>query len=176
MLNIKYFKMKKISTLLTIALIIMYSCKNESKGTISEKVEKQTINYVSFGTKISSDNAISKEEMAEIYSNLKEGDTIQVKFASKINEVCTKKGCWMNLDLNNTKEAFVKFKDYDFFVPLNASGREVIVRGKAFLKVSTVTELRHYAKDAGKTEEEIAEIVNDKHTLAFEADGVLMVK
>ena len=30
-----------------------------------------------------------------------------------------------------TKNTFVKFKDYAFFVPMNAEDKEVIVEGKA---------------------------------------------
>jgi hypothetical protein len=114
--------------------------------------------------------------MTEKYKDLKVGDTINVKFASKINEVCKSKGCWMNLDLGNEAESFVKFKDYGFFMPLNVDGREVIVNGKAFVTTTSVEELRHFAEDAGKSEEEIAKIIDPKYTLSFEADGVLMKK
>jgi len=59
---------------------------------------------------------------------------------------------------------------------MNADGKEVIVNGKAFVKIATVDELQHLAKDAGTSEEEIAKITDPKYTLAFEADGVLMKK
>ncbi len=59
-------------------------------------------------------------------------------------------------------------------MPLNADNKEVIVDGRAFVTEISVKELQHYAKDAGKTEEEIANITEPKFTYAFEADGVLM--
>ena len=62
----------------------------------------------------------SVNNMMKKFADLKEGDTLEVKFKSEINEVCQKKGCWMTLDLADDKEAFVKFKDYGFFVPKNA--------------------------------------------------------
>ena len=96
--------------------------------------------------------------MMEKFTSLKEGDTLSVKFKSTINEICQNKGCWMTLDLMDENEAFVKFKDYGFFVPLNADGNEVIVNGYAFVDVVTVDELKHYAKDAGKSKEEITKI------------------
>lgn len=130
--------------------------------------------YASFGAKISKDGAISNDQMTAKYAKLKKGDTINVKFRSKINDVCSKKGCWMNLELADNKKAFVKFKDYAFFMPLNSAGSEVIVNGKAFVSVESVSELRHYAKDAGKSQAEIDRIKKPETTYAFMADGVLI--
>ena len=45
---------------------------------------------------------------------------------------------------------------------------------KAFVTEISVNELKHYAEDAGKSEEEIAEITEAEKTFAFEADGVLL--
>ena len=70
----------------------------------------------------------------------------------------------------------VRFKDYGFFMPLDAAEKEVIVAGKAYVKETSVDELRHYAEDAGKTQEEIALITEPKKEFAFEANGVLMKK
>ncbi len=110
------------------------------------------------------------------FKALKQGDTIQVKFASKINKVCKKKGCWMRLDLGKGEESLVRFKDYGFFMPLNSDNREVIVNGKAYLDIVTVAQLQHYAKDEGLSQEEINKITEDEVTFAVESNGVLMVK
>ena len=40
----------------------------------------------------------------------------------------------LTLDLGKEQQAFVKFKDYGFFVPMNAQNREVVVEGKAFIE------------------------------------------
>ena len=74
------------------------------------------------------------------------------------------------------KNIMVRFKDYGFFVPLDASGKEVIVKGKAYVNKVSVADLKHYAEDAGKSEEEIAEITEPKIEYAFEANGVLIKK
>ena len=110
----------------------------------------------------------------EIYQNLKQKDTISTQLVGKIAEVCQAKGCWMRVNLANNKEVFVKFKDYGFFVPLDASGREVVMHGKAFVEEVSVEEQRHYAEDKGATKAEISEITTPKKTLRFEADGVLI--
>ena len=140
------------------------------------KQQKLQIKYDSFGDKISDNGMIDSKTMLNKFKALKAGDTLNVKFASKINEVCSKKGCWMKLDLTDGTETMVRFKDYGFFMPLDANGREVVVNGKAFVKETSVDELRHYAEDAGKTKEEIALITESKVEFAFEADGVLMKK
>jgi len=168
--------MVKNVVLVVMSLFFLASCKNDKAKNAEKVVEKEEIAYHSFGDEITDAEVLTKEQMTEKYKDLKVGDTINVKFASKINEVCKSKGCWMNLDLGNEAESFVKFKDYGFFMPLNADGREVIVNGKAFVTTTSVEELRHFAEDAGKSEEEIAKIIDPKYTLSFEADGVLMKK
>jgi len=168
--------MVKNVVLVVMSLFFLASCKNDKAKNAEKVVEKEEIAYHSFGDEITDAEVLTKEQMTEKYKDLKVGDTINVKFASKINEVCKSKGCWMNLDLGNEAESFVKFKDYGFFMPLNADGREVIVNGKAFVTTTSVDELRHFAEDAGKSEEEIAKIIDPKYTLSFEADGVLMKK
>ncbi len=163
--------MKKISFIL-LCVLTVFACKEEKEKV--EEIKKEPIAYASFGEKISDENVVSKELAAKEFDNLKEGDTINLKFTSTINEVCTKKGCWMKLDLGNNKESMVRFKDYGFFMPLDADTKEVIVNGRAFVTKTPVEELKHYAKDSGKSEEEIAAITEPEFTFAFEADGVLL--
>ena len=80
----------------------------------------------------------------------------------------------MTLNLSDGNEIMVKFKDYGFFVPKDIAGKEVIVQGKAFVNEVPVDELRHYAEDARKSEEEIEQIISPKKTYSFVADGVLL--
>ena len=98
-----------------------------------------------------------------------------MKFSASVNEVCQAKGCWMLLDIG-TNEAMVKFKNYGFFMPKNIADKEVIVNGKAFISEVSIDEQRHYAEDAGKSEDEIAKIIEVKKTLSLEADGVLLIE
>ena len=164
----------RYSLLIFIVLSFIFSCKDSGKTTVKQAVQPK--NYATFGTKITPEGAITKDEMAKRYTGLKKGDTVQVRFTSQVNEVCKKKGCWMKVDLGNGKETMVRFKDYGFFVPKNSEEHEVILNGKAFISEISVDELRHFAKDAGKSEDEINAITEPKKTYAFEADGVLMSK
>ena len=54
----------------------------------------------------------------------------------------------MTLDMGNEKDLMVRFKDYGFFMPLDAKG-DVIINGFATISETSVDELRHYAEDAG---------------------------
>lgn len=169
-------KMKNIIKFCAIVLFVLVGCKNEKTvKTVHQEINKLAISFDSFGDEISSERVLTADEMLAKFNTMQIGDTVNVKFASKINEVCVKKGCWMKLPVGQ-EEIIVRFKDYGFFMPLDSKDREVIVEGKAFVKVTPVEELQHYAEDARKTKEEIAKITESKKEFAFEANGVLMKK
>ena len=168
--------MKNIIKFCAVVLLIFTACKKEKDDKTTVQKEDELANkYDSFGDKITDEKALTSDQMLKRFSTIKVGDTINVKFASKINEVCAKKGCWMKLPVGEF-ETMVRFKDYGFFMPLDSKNKEVIVEGKAFVKETSVKELQHYAKDAGKSDAEIAKITDSKMEFAFEANGVLMKK
>nr|WP_294939559.1 DUF4920 domain-containing protein [uncultured Flavobacterium sp.] len=165
--------MKKI-LLITGVAITLFSCNKKEELKAETAVPKTK--YAVFGDSITDAEVLTKEEMLAKFKNLKEGDTLNVKFKSNIKDVCQKKGCWMAMDLADDKETFVKFKDYAFFVPMNAAKKEAIVSGKAFISVETVEEQKHYAKDGEKSQAAIDSITEPKVTYSFMADGVLISK
>jgi hypothetical protein len=140
--------------------------------------EKKEIAYDSFGAKIDDKEALTINEAKEKFESLKDGDTLNFKFTTKISDVCQKKGCWMKAPLNENEKVRISFKDYGFFAPKNLAElqSDVVLNGKAFINVISVDQLKHYAEDAGKSEEEIAKITEPKRTLSFEADGILVAK
>jgi len=171
------YKMKKLINFCAITLLIFTACKNEKAAhKTKQEIKNEIIAFDSFGAKITQDGALNSNEMLLKFNNLKVGDTINLKFASKIKEVCSKKGCWMKLPLDDATETMVRFKDYGFFMPLDSKDREVTIEGKAFVQETSVKELQHYAEDAGKTKKEIVEITTSKKEFVFEANGVLMKK
>ncbi len=163
--------MRRILFLSFVLVGLFTACKVEKKEEVKE--EKAPIVYASFGDKITVDKALTAKQMQGKFKSMQLGDTINVKFASNIGEVCTKKGCWMVLPIGD-ETTMVRFKDYGFFMPLDSKGKEVVVAGKAFVQETSVDELRHYAEDAGKTKEEIEKITEPKKEYAFLANGVLM--
>ncbi|VAW11111.1 FIG00552520: hypothetical protein [hydrothermal vent metagenome] len=165
--------MKKINLLL-VFLMISFACmgQEESIETISEPMP--TSGYTSFGEQINANEAMNVQEMSAAYLKMAIADTVQTKFNAIVTDVCQSKGCWMKLQLESGEETMVRFKDYGFFVPKNIAGKEVVVNGVAFVEEMSVEDQKHYAKDAGKSEEEIAKITETKKAYGFEADGVLL--
>ena len=99
------------------------------------------------------------------------GGEANVIVEGTITDVCPKKGCWMRV-IDGDEELFVRFQDYSFFVPMNAVGHEVVMHGTSVAQVTSVEELRHYAKDAGKSPQEIAAITEPERRVTFFADSV----
>jgi hypothetical protein len=138
--------------------------ENHSSTSIAPVAPGQT-----YGTVVSADGALP---MTALGTALGGRDSAQVKLVGKASAVCQAKGCWMTLPTADGKEMRVRFKDYAFFVPKDLSGHEVVVSGWAHRSTVPKSELQHYAKDAGKSEKEVAAITEDEQQLTFMADGV----
>lgn len=161
--------MKYIFLIALLGIFTFLSCKHEAKPTAVE----DGMSY--FGEKISADGAISYDDLL---TKLETVDSLNnVKVSGTIDGVCQAKGCWMNIvsEQDKSKESmFVKFKDYGFFMPLDASGSTAIMEGKVYKEETSVEELRHYAEDEGKSAEEIAAITEPVTELKFMAHGVIL--
>ncbi len=126
-----------------------------------------------YGEKVSTDGAIA---IAQIPAQLQKDGKIDTKVRAKVLDVCTKKGCWIKLQVNDSTTAFVKMKDYAFFLPEAIKGKTVVLDGEASLKTTSVNELRHYAEDAKKSKEEIAAITKPEEEIRFLAKGIVVVE
>jgi hypothetical protein len=164
----------KSFNIILVFLVLLVGCKNNQKPSEESENVQSERNYASFGKLIDFEGAIGGEEMLDEFQALKDADTLETKFSAIVTDVCKSKGCWMKLNLKNGEEVMVKFKDYGFFVPKEIEGREVVVNGIAFVDNMSVDDQRHYAEDAGESQEDIARIKEPKKTFEFEADGVLI--
>lgn len=124
-----------------------------------------------FGKPVNDKKAIAAKQLRK---ELGTKESAKVKVVGEVDDVCQMKGCWMTIKLDNGELMRVKFKDYAFFVPKDIQGRTVVFEGEATVKTTPVSELQHYAHDAGKSKEEIAKITAPKKELTFMADGVLL--
>jgi hypothetical protein len=116
-------------------------------------------------------------DIAQLPVALAKKDSIaQTKVIAKVLDVCPKKGCWMKVQVNDSTTAFVKMKDYGFFVPMDMIGKTVVLDTEAKLKTTSVNELRHYAEDAKKPQSEIDAITQPKQEIRLLANGILVVK
>jgi len=128
---------------------------------------------VTYGKTITADNALNTDALKTTLST----DSVYTgKVTGTVVDVCKKKGCFMKLSQADGKTVMVQFTDYAYFMPQNIVGKTVVVEGKAKVKETSVERLKHYAKDAGKTETEIAQISEPKKDISIMADGVLVVK
>ena len=150
--------MKKI--LYTLFILTIISCSVESnKGVFGDKntTEEGKING------------------QELLVALSENDSVQVKVEATINSICQKKGCWMYVDLNEETEMLVRFKDYGFFVPMDASGNTAIIEGMAKVDTLSVEWLKHLKEDANAPQEEIDAITEPQIMYSMaEATGVII--
>ena len=148
--------------------------KKENKKDQKEETAENTSPAVMLrGTDFDTATVITPDEMMAKMEGLDSLDGIVLR--TKINECCKKKGCWMTLNMgDNNPEMRVWFKDYDFFVPLDGDGTEVVISGRAYYKEVSVADQQHVLKDANATKEEIAAITEPKIELGFEATGVYL--
>ncbi len=172
--------MKKFAFFLS-AIALLSACKSttnegdsETSGsTDSTAVEAsmETLESHYYGDTITEENAVA---VGELMALMEGKDSVRVKIAGTVNSSCQKKGCWMRMDMGNDEELFVRFRDYEFFVPKNLDGEEAIVEGVAYVETFSVEHLKHLADDAGKSEEEIAAITEPEVSIRFTADGVII--
>ena len=150
---------------------MVFNCKKKNPARTA--VVMKSVTYSLYGSYFDVDSVISTKDFSRLMTN--KSDTANMVIKGVIKEVCSKKGCWMRLPLTDKEDLMVRFKDYDFFVPTDASG-EVIIKGQAFKTQISVADLRHYAHDAAATEDEIVAITEPKTTHSFIAEGVLIAQ
>ncbi len=148
--------MKKL--LLTAIVFILVACNSKT--------------YTSFGVEISDQPTHSFNTIYDLAQN---GEVNNIVLEGEITQTCAKKGCWMDVKVSEQDTLMVRFKDYGFFVPKQGvEGLRTVVKGKAKMDTISVEMLRHYAEDAGDSEEEILKIMEPKYVLEFIADGLLI--
>jgi len=158
----------KRSCLFAFCLLIGLSCqspKERDTASIENTIPGE------YGEKVSSSDAVTVEEM---FGQLEQTGAFSGKVSADIQEVCTKKGCWLTVALPDGNLMRVTFKDYGFFVPTTSQGYPLVLQGVAQKSVTDVETLRHYAEDAGKPQEEIEAITQPKEEFTFVATGILI--
>jgi hypothetical protein len=108
--------------------------------------------------------------------NEKMMDPTDFTFEGEIVEVCSKAGCWVNVDAGNGETFMVRFKDHFTIPPGTEPGTKAYFHGTAFNDTVSVELLQHFAEDAGKSQEEIDKITEPKFELGFTADGIVLQK
>jgi hypothetical protein len=168
--------MKKIFLSLIVLAVIACNQKESSEKTKDVKeievvqVEKED---AFFGESFKVEEEI---ELINLMSEMENYDSVMAVVEAKVTEVCQSKGCWMKVELPNGESMRVTFKDYGFFMPKDLAGQTVKMQGIAKKEETDVETLKHFAEDAGKSEEEIAQITESKMDYKFIASGVKLTK
>lgn len=159
----KHFLIASFST------VLLISCQSSN---FDEQVAEEPMaqEFINFGdSTFSIDGAVSAASIVKSFET--KGDTMYGTVAGEITKVCTVKGCWMATAIDSENNLFVDY-DYEFLLPTNSQGQNMVMTGYAYWDSTSVAELRHYAEDRGATEEEIAEITEPTGEVKFKATGV----
>ena len=137
----------------------------------AEEEKKTDTGVITQGAKIGDSPTVT---LGDVMKNSDKfiGKTVIVE--GQVQEVCQKKGCWMEVVSGDQESSIrVTFKDYGFFVPMDSHG--MIARMEGQFDVKTLSK-----EDADHLEAEGAKITrNDDGTaneLAFVATGVELRK
>jgi hypothetical protein len=156
-----------------VAIALLSACGSHehenTDSTTSEQTEETAPKTGWFGEEFEITETVSASEVPALMSDSSSNEFI---VEGTIQECCQKKGCWMKVDMGDGESMRVSFKDYEFFVPLDAAGKTMTMKGLAMYDTIDVDMLKHLAEDAGQTQEEIDAITEPELALTFEATGV----
>jgi hypothetical protein len=127
------------------------------------------VEYAFYGKKFSVKEPIKADDLPE-----KMGNVVKMKttVSGPVDQVCQKAGCWITMKVDGTPMRVWGYEK--IFVPINSSGKQAVVTGYAVVETTSVEDLKHYAHDAGQSEEEIAKITEPKKELTFRATGIAL--
>lgn len=129
-----------------------------------------------YGKNVSDDLIVKSITVAELENDLKTVDKLEnVAVKGEVTDVCPKRGCWVSVKTQDGGSFFVKMKDYAFFVPIALKGKNVVLEGNVEKEITSIEELKHYAKDAKKTKVEIENIKMPKEEIRFVASGIKVI-
>lgn len=171
--------MKKIFLSFLVVAVGFTACNQKESSEKTSEVEegKKEVEIEKEDAFIGESFNVENEiPLASLVSDMESHDSVMAVVEAKVTEVCQAKGCWMKVGLSNGKSMRVTFKDYDFFMPKDLAGKSVKMFGTAKIEETDVETLKHFAEDAGKSEEEIAQITETKMDYKFVASGVKLME
>jgi hypothetical protein len=154
------------SFVLLAALVCLPACDKEAAvgGQVASLQQAKSAGWTHFGP--SQRLAGTTLAVAEVNEAAED-----VVVTGEIAEVCQTKGCWMTVK-DGDSEMTVRFKNYSFFVPMDAAGHQAAIHGNVEVTPISVESLQQAAEAAGATPEEIAAITEPGQRVVFMADAV----
>lgn len=138
--------MKKIALFSIIALISLpVIAQNDKVVRLSDPVV-ETETYEVFGEEV--EEWGQTQTLASLISSQDTYSGQEIMLETEVAEVCQKKGCFF-IAQQEDQTARITFKDYEFFIPTDAQGKKVTLKGIFSVKELTEKQAKHYAEDAG---------------------------
>lgn len=145
----------------------------EADADVRQAIESPLSGWTAYGKPIATKlRLMDTVGFALVADDASKFDGKDMRMTGVVDEVCQKKGCWMTM-VEGEETVRVTFRDYSFFVPMDISGKHVVVDGTFQVEMMDADIARHYLEDAGK-HEEAAAITGPVESLVFVADSVLI--
>lgn len=146
--------MKYLSVLLCVGVLLSCASSKNEFGLV----------------KVNENEAITVAELVQQMDRSSNPQTLTIK--APLSAVCQNAGCWVQVPKPDGKQLTVRFKNHFTIPPSTPIGTESYIHGVAYWDTVSVKVLRHYAEDAGKSQEEINKIIEPEFKLNFEGDGI----
>ena len=110
--------------------------------------------------------------LAEVVLDPERFEQRPILLHGRISDVCQRKGCWTILR-DGSAHVRVRFQDYGFFLPTDATGAEAFIEG--VVKVETLSEktARHYESESRNGDP--GSVKGPRREVGFTASGVRIV-
>jgi hypothetical protein len=153
-------------------IVLLVACGQSTQQHEQEESSSKLPEPGSYGIEFSAEETVPASELAGEFTN--GNDTIITIISGHIVSSCKHSGCWMDLDMGNGQLVHVTFNDDSFTIPLDAEGKNAVALGMAVREIIPVETLRNYAREEGKSEEEVAMITEPTYEYDFIARGVIL--
>jgi hypothetical protein len=107
----------------------------------------------------------------QLLQQVQASENVETVVLGTVTQSCQTEGCWVKLDAGNGRELFVS-TEQNFAVPKEIPGKNVFVKGYAYLDTTSVEDLRAEAKADGKSEDDINQIAQPRVNVSFKATGI----
>lgn len=166
--------MKKSLLLFVVIVFTITACNQQASKEQNAETVKQPAQTSDgqYGKNFDHDKVVSATELVTMLENQ---NPVEANLRGKIVKSCKHTGCWMDIDLGGNKTVHVTFADDAFTIPLDAAGKTAIFTGTGSREKVSVELLKAYARDEGKTAEEINAITEPGWEYTFIAEGVALV-
>ena len=145
--------MKKVSIFLAfLTLSLSAYAQNTEVIRLSDPVQETETHEV-FGTEVDQWN--EARSLVSIIESEEDMTGKEVTLETEVAKVCQKKGCFFVAN-ESGYSARITFKHYSFFIPTDAQGKRVKLKGVFTVKDLTEEQARHYAVDAGEDTDQIS--------------------